>query len=135
VADEGVLGRAGVDEDAIAPAMGGYQIRGLSNAIFAHESMPFVTPPWQQVLDTLDSSIAKRREELRQTRRRRFNPLYWGDRILSAVLGLPAYLVGRVLRIPPERIEGSHWGTPIRLAGLILQIALVIIGGRQVGFW
>lgn len=119
----------------VPPMAGGYTMHGLANVVFAHETTPFLTPPYEQVLDAVDGSIAAQEERLRKARQRRRTPLYWLDRLLRAVLGFPAYLLGIILRMPSGRIEESPWGAPLRVAALATEVALIIIGGREVGWW
>jgi hypothetical protein len=115
------------------PALGGYRVQGLYNVAFLHERYSYGDPKF--VIDFVENAQAAAKLRLQQAKRRRRNPLYWGDRVLRAILGFPVYLVGLILRIPPERLDASAWGTVLRVAGLAAEIALVAVGGRQVGWW
>jgi hypothetical protein len=59
-----------------------------------------------------DAELGQQEQELAGKRR---NPLYWGDRIVSAVLRFPAYLVAKIVGVPTDRIDKSVWGTILRL--------------------
>jgi len=105
-----------------APAFGGVALEGLAQVAFAHEgrwsrSAHFgaghFRQPYEEVLDTIDKAEAALGLMAAEARRRRRNPLYWGDRVLRAVLGFPAYLVSLVLgfdrRQLSPRAEQSLW--------------------------
>jgi hypothetical protein len=117
------------------PVIGGAPIRGLHNVAFLHEAPGWGTDAIQRVIDMGEEARVEAGLRLGKAQRRRRNPLYWGDRLLRAVLGFPVYLVGLILRIPPERLDASAWGIVLRVLGLVAEIALVVIGGRQVGWW
>jgi hypothetical protein len=117
------------------PALGGYTLRGLFNTAFAHERYTWAGDMPQATIDIAEAGRVKAELRLEEARRLRRNPLYWGDRLLRAILGFPVYLVGLILRVPPERLDASAWGTVLRLAGLAVEGALVLVTGRQVGWW
>ncbi len=116
------------------PAVGGPVLHGLANTVFAHEeygdSGPFTT-----ILDFTDIAISELEERRRAAIRRRLNPLYWVDRLLRAMLGLPAYLASLLFRVPLERVEESPLALPLRLVGLVLEALGIFIAGRAAGWW
>jgi hypothetical protein len=75
----------------------------------------------------------ERRE--RDIAHRRRNPLYWGDRLLSLLLGFPSYLVGKIIGVPASRIDATPWGTILRVAELAAAGLGVYLGGRNAGWW
>lgn len=122
---------------------GGPLLQGLNVVAFIHESphgfsesvvMPGL-PPYQVVLDVVDQTAAYLDDAEAEARRRRRNPLYWADRVLRALLGLPAYLVSLVFRVPLERVEQSPVALPLRLLGLVLEIVGIVVAGRAAGWW
>jgi hypothetical protein len=117
------------------PALGGYAVRGLYNVAFAHENTTWGGDAIPAVIDVVIAAQAQAKQRLREAERQRRNPFYWGDRFLRAILGFPVYLVGLILRIPPKRLDASAWGTVLRVVGLAVEVALAIVGGRQVGWW
>lgn len=119
------------------PGLGGYAVSGLANTAFLHEQWLWAAQSNtdQATIDAAEQGKAKAELRLQEARRRRLNPLYWGDRFLRAVLGFPVYLVGLILRIPAERIDASAWGVFLRVAGLVVEAALVVVTGRQIGWW
>jgi hypothetical protein len=56
-------------------------------------------------VDTADTFLAEWRERARRKRR---NPLWWIDKILRSVLGLPAYIIGLVLGFDPKALPASR---------------------------
>jgi hypothetical protein len=117
------------------PLLGGYAVSGLYNVAFLFERATWGGDAIPLVFDVVRSAQAEAKQRLVEVQRQRRNPLYWGDRFLRAILGFPVYLVGLILRIPPERLDASAWGTVLRVVGLAAEIALVVVGGRQVGWW
>src|SRR5207237_8843704 len=94
-------------------------MHGLVNTIFVHET-PFggiggILGNWPKsyegILHMVDSSLAALEKMDEEARRRRRNPFYWGDRVLAALLGFPAYLLGLIFGVSPSKIEDSVWGT------------------------
>ncbi len=122
---------------------GGPLITGLGSVAFLHEtphgySESIFTPglpPYRAVLDIVEQTLDYLEHSEREVRRRRKNPLYWIDRMLRALLGIPAYLLGLVLGTPAHEIEKSPFGTPLRVLGLVLEVLGLAIAGRQVGWW
>lgn len=122
------------------PAVGGPVLRGLANVAFAHETVHGVIglhgpPAWQRVLDMTETGIAQLEDRERRVRRRRRNPLYWGDRFLRAVLGFPVYLLSILVGEPVERFAQSPLARAVRIVELPLAIASVYLGGKAVGWW
>jgi hypothetical protein len=117
-------------------------IRGLVNITFLHETphgysgglMPGI-PPYQAVLDTIDGALTSLDLIFEQVRRQRHNPIYWLDRFLRTLFGIPAYIISLVFRVPLERIEESPYATPLRLLGLVIEGILIFIGGRELEWW
>jgi hypothetical protein len=131
------LGELGFDLVMMPPlAFRGYPpVRGLYNVAFLHEHSSWGEDAMSMVVDMVTAAQVQAKLRIQEAERRRRNPLYWGDRFLRAILGFPVYLVGLILRIPPERLDASAWGIVLRVLGLVAEIALVVIGGRQVGWW
>jgi hypothetical protein len=100
-----------------------------------HEHYTWADDMPQATIDVAEAGRVKTQLRLEEVNRLRRNPLYWGDRLLGAILGFPVYLVGLILRVPSERLDASAWGTVLRVAGLAVEVALVVITGRQVGWW
>lgn len=122
---------------------GGPLIEGLGSLAFLHEtphgySESIFTPglpPYRAVLDMVEQTLNYLEHAEREARRRRRNPLFWIDRVLRALLGIPAYLLGLILGTPAYEIEKSPFGTPLRVLALALEVVGVAIAGRQVGWW
>jgi hypothetical protein len=95
----------------------------------AYENVP------RAVQDLVRLAAAKLEQRERELAHRRRSPLYWGDRIVSAVLRFPAYLVGKIVGVPTARIEGSVLGLLLRLAEVASGILTVFFGGRAAGWW
>lgn len=110
------------------PAFGGYTVRGLYNTAFYHERYSDAGDIVRMNLDLLGAAKAQVQLQREELARRRRNPLYWGDRLLRAILGFPVYLAGLFLRVPPERIDASGWGTVLRVAG-VAATTLAVVGG------
>jgi hypothetical protein len=93
---QAALNAAGVTPRLYPPTLtGGVVLSGLANVAFAHEAPGYrmMEPSSAQaVLDMVRLAHSQLEEQERWLRRRRRNPLYWGDRLLRAVLGFPAYL-------------------------------------------
>lgn len=125
------------------PAAGGPVLSGLVNMVFIHESVHgyaggmFGTggQPYQAIIDVVDSALASLDRLERAIRRKRKNPLYWVDRGLRLVLGIPAYLVSLIFGVPVERIEASPLDVPLRLLGLVVEGLVVYFGGHEAGWW
>jgi hypothetical protein len=138
-AAQAALTIAGIDMTVYPPpAFGGPVLNGLANVAFAHEAPGFrrgepAIP--QQVMDVSRLAAAELESRAKALRRRRKNPLYWGDRILRAVLGFPAYLLSLILGVPVARIEDSPFGTLLRIFGLALQALAVYFAGHAAKWW
>jgi hypothetical protein len=134
------LNQAGVDVVRYPPpATGGPVISGLANTIFVHETdfLPFGSMPpfYEKVLEVIRLGEGYLRSRQEKAERQRRNPLYWADRVLTVFLGIPAYIVSRVAGVPVWRIEGSPLGVVLRIVGLVVDAALVFIGGREFKWW
>ena len=115
------------------PAAGGPVMRGLENMVFLHE-MPWGgigAPPYQLVLDAVVDGDAALELIDGKVRRKRKNPLYWADRGLRALLGLPAYVVSLVFGVPLSRIEESAWGTALRVASFAVEVCVLVLGVHE----
>lgn len=137
---QNALRAAGVDLTLLPPpAFGGPVLQGLPNTIFAHENWPVypgMGPPiYEKVIECLlvaDSYLERHEKE--ETRRRK-NPLYWADLALTAFLGIPAYIVSRVIGVPVWKIDDSPIGFVLRLLGLAIDGLVVFFGGRGLHWW
>jgi hypothetical protein len=118
------------------PAIGGPMRIGLENLAFLHESsgIVFAEAP-QQVQDGLRIAAATLEYRQRELERRRRNPLYWGDRLVSAVLRFPAYVVGKVIGKPTSTIDRSWWGLALRLLQAVAAALAIFWGGQTAGWW
>ncbi|MEJ7792032.1 MAG: hypothetical protein WKF65_08695 [Gaiellaceae bacterium] len=122
---------------------GGPLIKGLASVAFLHETPHGYSdsiftpglPPYQGVLDIVEQTLNYLEHAEREARRRRWNPLFWIDRALRALLGIPAYLLGLLLGRPANEINASPFGLPLRLLALAVEVVGVAIAGRQVGWW
>jgi hypothetical protein len=63
--------------------------------------------PYETVVDALDQAEAILEAEQRLAERRRWNPLYWADRSLRAVLGFPAYVISLVFGFDRHSLSTS----------------------------
>ena len=79
-----------------------------------------------------DAQLEHRQTMLRQ---QRANPLYWVDRLLRALLGIPAYLLSLILPASYARIDRSVFGPALRLISAAGTLFGIYIGGRDVGWW
>jgi hypothetical protein len=120
------------------------RIYGLVNTVFLHET-PFggftegIFGNWptsyEGILNTAEIGIAHLDKLALEVRRRRRNPLYWGDRILRALLGFPAYLLSLIFRVPARQIEESVLGLALRIAAFIVEIGVLILGLNELLHW
>jgi hypothetical protein len=120
------------------PAFGGPIRRGLANVVFAHESPNTEmgqTMIVRQTLDTARLAAAQLEKSERLLRRKRKSPLYWVDRSMRAVLGIPAYLLSLIFGVPVRRIDESPFGTALRIVGVVLEAFGVYFGGRAAKWW
>ena len=125
-----------------SPATGGEVFHGLANTMFVHET-PFGgasglfnwPSSYQGIIDVVDLSLSRLEELDAEIRSRRRNPLYWGDRILRALLGFPAYLLGLIFGVPASRIEESPYGTALRVAAFIVELGVLLLGLNEIVHW
>ena len=87
------------------PAMGPMrqQCRGLSATAFIHETgwgNVHGRPPYELVLEGIESTDAVLAAEERRVAKARRRPLYWVDRAMRMTFMLPAYLVSVILASP-----------------------------------
>ena len=75
-----------------------------------------------EALLTADSFLARQEKE---ARRRRRNPLYWLDRLVTVALRIPAYVLSRIIGVPVARIDESPFGVGLRVLTVVLDGALV----------
>lgn len=117
------------------PMFGGPVLRGLTNMIFQHETTGAYreTPGW--ILDACRVAGATLEGRMDTLRRQRKNPIWWIDRFLRAVLGIPAYLISLILRTSYVRIDSSAFGVVLRLISAAGAIAGIYFGGNQAGWW
>jgi len=119
------------------PAVGGPVQRGLASIMFQHERLgglggheiPHNVLDWCRLAD---AQLEHRQTMLRQ---QRANPLYWVDRLLRALLGIPAYLLSLILPASYARIDRSVFGPALRLISAAGTLFGIYIGGRDVGWW
>lgn len=109
--------------------------QGLFNTAFLHERSAVYGEIPEGILDSVRLAIAELRKRESEARKTRRNPLYWADRVLTSVLGLPSYLVAKVIGVPVARIEQSVWGTVLKLIEVALAILGVFFAGRAAGWW
>ena len=126
-------------------AEGKPRLAGLCNIALAHEDPTYRMPtgswlpePLKQAyhtaLEAVDYGDGLLHAKLEIERRRRLNPLYWGDRLLRACLGFPAYLLSVIFRF--DRNELSP-GAERALTALSVtaDISGVWAVGRALGWW
>jgi hypothetical protein len=125
-----------------APVTGGTVMHGLVNTVFIHEtpfggvSAMFNWPKsYEGIINLVDTCLSRLDELDVEIHRRRRNPLYWGDRILSALLGFPAYVLGLVFGVPTSRIDESPFGTALRVATFIVETAVLVLGLNELFHW
>lgn len=122
------------------PAFGGPVLHGLSNLLFVHETIRGYTgmgsaPFFEDVREALriaEGYLAQQEEEACRLWR---NPLYWLDRLLTTLLGFPAYILSRILGVPVARIDESPAGVALRLLAVCLDGLAVYFGGRALMWW
>jgi hypothetical protein len=94
----------------------------------AYENVP------RAVQDLVRLAAAKLEQRERELAHRRRSPLYWGDRIVSAVLRFPAYLVGKIVGVPTASLRVRSWASS-SVAEVAIGILTVFFGGRAAGWW
>jgi hypothetical protein len=125
-----------------APVTGGAVMHGLVNTVFVHEtpfggvSGMFNWPTsYQGIIDIVDTCLSRLDELDIEIRRRRRNPLYWGDRTLRALLGFPAYLLSLIFGVPASQIEESAFGVALRVAAFVVESAVLVLGLNELFHW
>jgi hypothetical protein len=138
-----MMGRLGA-ADAAMKALGqrpaglhiasGLRPQGLAEIVTLNEQLVAVGNDDEAatVIDTLTIVLGRSEAMEEEARRSRRNPLWWIDRVLRAVLGLPTYLIGLALRVPAERIDAS---LPLRLISTAADIAGVATVGYLLGHY
>jgi hypothetical protein len=126
-----------------SPATGGEVMRGLLNTIFVHES-PFGgidgtmfnwPKSYEGIINIVDTCLSRLEELEAESHRTRRNPFYWGDRVLSALLGFPAYLLGKLLGVPATRIDESPFGIALRIAAFFVEATAVALALNEHFHW
>jgi hypothetical protein len=128
---ERALGIAGVNMAYLPPPLtGGPVMRGLVNTVFLHEEPGYrlqgwagQKPTYAGVIDMLRLGAQHLEDQEADERRRRRNPLYWVELGVGLTLGIPAYIVSRLLGVPSETVEGSPFRLPLRLVGALADFA------------
>ena len=136
-AAQAALDEADVDLAIRTPPLlpGSYVYTGLANTAFLHEQAMAYGGVSQAVQDLVRLASVKLEQRERELARKRRSPLYWGDRVVSAVLRFPAYLVGKIVGVPTSQIERSPWGLVLRIAELAAAALGVYFGGSAAGWW
>ena len=121
------------------PATGGPVVSGLANTMFVHETdyIPFgsVRPFHENVTQMLRLAVGYLTNQRDRAVKQRRSPLYWGDRVLTFLLGIPSYFVSRIFGVPVWRIEESPLGVVLRIIGLVVETLVLYVGGRELGWW
>ena len=120
------------------------RMHGLVNTVFIHET-PFGgftegmfgnwPTSYEGILNAVEIAIAHLDKLAIEVHRRRRNPLYWGDRVLRALLGFPAYLLGLIFGVPASRIEESAFGRGLRIAAFVVEVGVLILGLNELFHW
>jgi hypothetical protein len=82
---------------------------------------------YEGIINIVDTCLARLDELDQESHRIRRNPLYWGDRILTALLGFPAYLLGKLLGVPASRINESPFGVALRVSAFVVESAGLVL--------
>jgi hypothetical protein len=133
------LERAGIQPTMYPPPGRGGPVRqGLANIAFAHEAaFPLaVEETIGMVRDARQLAAAQFEEWVKEEERRRHNPLYWIDRGLRALFGLPAYIIS--LLVPSlsfANIDSSAFGAPLRVLSVASEGLGIYWIGRSAGWW
>jgi hypothetical protein len=144
-ADQAVNASGLVVALAPPPALGGPVLRGVAAIAFAHEDQrwgvierSFLGGHYKQsyevVIEALDSADALLEEQEEDARRQRRRPLYWGDRLLRAVLGFPAYLVSLVAGFDRRELSPES-ARVLWIVSLAADAATIFGFGRLLGWW
>jgi hypothetical protein len=120
------------------------RIYGVVNTVFLHET-PFGgfsegmfgnwPTSYEGILNAVEIGISHLDKLAIDVRRRRRNPLYWGDRVLRALLGFPAYLLGLIFRVPARQIDESALGLALRIAAFVVEVAVLVLGLNELLHW
>ena len=111
---------------------------GLSTIAFLHERPGFrlsEPPLYTAVIDNVVGAQAKLKDMAEQEARRRRTVTYWGDRLVRALLSIPAYIVSRVIGVSVTKVDRSAWGLPLRLLGVAADATAVYFAGRAFKLW
>jgi hypothetical protein len=121
------------------PAFGGPVMSGLGNLAFLHERSPYqlpgAKPPYADVIDMTKLAMQYLEDAAKNETRRRRNPLYWIERAFLSTLALPAYVVGAIVGVPRERIDGSALGLPLRLVAVAADLSSLWALGKAAGWY
>jgi hypothetical protein len=90
---------------------------------------------YQGIIDIVDTCLSRLDQLEVEIHRTRRNPLYWGDRILTALLGFPAYVLGKIFGVPASHINDSPWGTALRVAAFIVETGVLVLGLNELFHW
>ncbi len=111
-------------------------MHGLLNTIFVHET-PFggfssgMFGEWPKsyegILTVVDAALADVERLYREAKHKRRSPIYWADKIITVMLGFPAYLLGKIFRVPFGRIDESPFGTALRIATFLIECTVVVL--------
>lgn len=88
-----------------------------------------------KVMETLQVADGYLARKERDETRRRQNPLFWLDWAVTGLLGIPAYIVSRIIGVPVWKIEESPVGFALRVVGLAVDGLIVYFGGHGLGWW
>ena len=120
------------------PAVGGPVMNGLANVAFLHERSDFGT--YDQVprmaVDCVEQGLMTIGRRIEEEERRRKKIWYWPDRIVTGVLGIPAYVVSGFLGVRFDRVDGARViGPLLRLVGFLGSVASIWGLGAGLGWW
>lgn len=123
------------------PAMSAPPLYGLALVAFAHESEVYrgfsgmkAPRSYEAVLDAVDRAdaiLAIRQDELLHRRR---SPFYWVDRVLRAVLSLPAYIISIIFGFRLEELSATQ-GRVWWWVSILADLATIAALGRAFGWW
>jgi hypothetical protein len=116
---------------ATAPPGGGQLVHGLMNTLVG--SMHF-RASWNEIEGFVNAANGLLKEAIVIETRRRHRPTYWIDRVLRAVLGVPAYLIGIVVGKPKKQIDESKGGAWLRGLTAVSSIAGIVAVLHGFGF-
>ena len=117
-------------------------MHGLANTAFLHEQpgwrlerMAGVQPAYVLVLEMLRLATATADAEIEEAKAKRWNPLFWIHRALSAILGIPAYLLSLIFRQPISRFEEGPFGALLRILAIAINALGVYVAGKAAKVW